>query len=510
VALRRLPPHPDRAQRGLAVPRFARLRRAARRPTPRPGLLPTGRGLFAALAALALAAACAPDAAPGPPAKPDVLLITVDTLRADHLGAYGYRLPTSPNLDRLAARSVLFEDCTAQRPKTRPSLASLLTGTYPRTTGVTQGRRPASDSLLLLSELFHQAHWATGAVVANFNVSRVFGFDQGFDRFVESWSGRWAAEAGARPFANRPGRVKEYTDAALVTDQGLELIRGLAARGPFFVWLHYMDPHGPYVPPASHRDLFAGDHPHRPEPLAKIPRYQLQRDAAGRPILDLGFYQSRYDAEIRYFDDQLGRLLGALAREGLDRELLVALTADHGESLGEQDYLLEHGRLPNQASVHVPCLVHAPWLPSGRRVAAPVGLVDLSATLVELAGLPVPAHFEGQSLAALVRGDPGAQAPAHVFVEAGEGRAPPRQAVREGRWKLVHRSAGGVYALYDVLADPDETHDLAAEQPERVARMATALSAWSQRGAGGGGPELDLRSLDPRAVRMLHDLGYVE
>ena len=158
-------------------------------------------GVFVTLGMAGIVSSCTNDGH-----RPDVLLITVDTLRADHLGAYGYRLPTSPNLDRLASHGVRFADCTVQWPKTWPSMASLLTGAYPRTTGITQGylleRIP--DAHLLLSEVFRRHDYRTGAVVANFNIGVTFGFDQGFDRFVESWQEAWRREAGSAPCSALP------------------------------------------------------------------------------------------------------------------------------------------------------------------------------------------------------------------------------------------------------------------------------------------------------------------
>ena len=450
--------------------------------------------------------------------RPHVLLITIDTLRADHLGTYGYRLDTSPNIDRLAERGVLFEDCTVQRTKTRPSMASLLTGAYPKAIGVVQDEHHlVPDSFLLLSEVFRDADYGTGAVVANFNVSRKFGFDQGFDHFVESWRQRWEEEKGSRPFKNEPGRVKSYTNAALVTDQGLRVIRALTDDRPFFVWLHYMDPHGPYVPPEAYRRLFTEDHAAQPTSLSEIPWYQKQRDGVNQPIADLGFYKAQYDSEIRYLDDQLERLFSELEAMHLDRELLVVFTADHGESLDEHDYYLAHGKLPYQPSARVPCIVQSPSIEGGRRVDAPVGLVDLTATIAELAGFEIPATFEGKSLAGLVRGEPAAVPPLHVFMESGH-YGPSQLIVREGRWKLIHvRSpkdrlvmAGVEYELYDVVADPRELQERSAEEPEVVLRLAERLSDWYRKGPRAlMSGKVDPDTLDPREVEMLRSLGYL-
>jgi arylsulfatase A-like enzyme len=399
-------------------------------------------------------------------------------------------------------------------------MASLLTGTYPRTNGVIQARgHRLPDSLRLLSELFSDAGYGTGAVVANFNVGRTFGFDRGFHHFLESWREGWKKEAGEQPFERGPGREKKYTDAALVTTQGLEVIRALDDDRPFFVWLHYMDPHGPYVPPDPYRDLFVADHPPQLTSVEKIPFYQVQRDDTEQPILDLGFYKAQYDAEIRYLDSQLGRLFAEIEAMHSERELIIVLTADHGESLDEHDYYLAHGKLPYQPNARVPCIVQGKSIPAGRRIGAPVGLVDLTASIVELAGLDIPSTFEGKSLAGLVRGEPAAEPPTHVFMESGFHQRNPQLTIREGRWKLIHvRSpkdrrdmAGGEYELYDVVADPQELHDRSAEKPEIVARLAASLSKWYSSGPRRLTPgEIDPATLTPREVEMLRELGYVK
>jgi arylsulfatase len=326
--------------------------------------------------------ACAPE----PPRAPDVLLVTVDTLRADHLRSYGYARDTAPRLDALAARGARFANAMVQWPKTWPSMASLITGAYPKTTGVQVESREIPASVTLLGEVFRRGGYDTGAVVANFNVGRTGGFDRGFDHFVESW----VAQAGAR-YVNRPGNVKHYTDGETVTGQALDWLDQRNPDAPFFLWLHYMDPHGPYVPPDRYASLFAPAEPGPEIPHGQIPIYQVQRDEDGNAIRDLAFYRAQYDREIRHFDDALGTLLDGLRDRGLDRNLLVAVTADHGEDMGEHGEYLEHGTLPYQAAAHVPLVVVWPrHVPAGLVVDAPVGLIDLTPTLVDLAASSLP------------------------------------------------------------------------------------------------------------------------
>jgi arylsulfatase A-like enzyme len=454
------------------------------------------------------------------PATPSVLLITVDTLRADRLGVYGHRLATSPNIDALASRGTRFSDATVQWPRTWPSLASFLTGTYPRTTGIGVLPRVLPRSLTLLGELFRDAGVDTAAVVSNFNVGRRMGFDQGFDHFVESWQEKWREEAGSTEFVNAPGRVKDYTNATLVTDQALRWVRSRAGDDrPFFLWTHYMDPHGPYVPPAEFDELFQGEYAPSQIPRRLLPRYQGQY-AAGQLITDLAFYQAQYDREIRYLDREIGRLLDALA-EPDSGELLIVFTADHGESLGEHDYYLAHGALSYQPTARVPLIVVQPGVvEAGGSIEEPVGLLDVSATILDLAGLEVPVSFEGSSLAARLRGDGSAELPRCVFMQSGSAPDAPQLTVRHGRWKLIRvrfkpereLMEGSEYELYDLRQDPAEEVNLAARHPEIVTRLGRALERWyaNRSEPAAIGRELDVEQLDPRSREMLEALGYLQ
>lgn len=461
----------------------------------------------------------AEDAPPGKTAEhPHVLLLTIDTLRADHLGCYGYRLQTSPTIDGLAARGVRFADCTVQWPKTWPSLASLLSGAYPRTTGIRYERRALPSSMHMLAEVFKDAGYATAAVVSNCTVGKRFNFHQGFDVYVESWQERWQEQHGKRIFRNVGGLVKRYTDAGLVVDQALCWLDDRTDDRPVFMWLHFMDPHGPYIPPEGYEHLFTSDHPPEFVPLSVIPEYHYQPDPMGDPITDLGFYKTQYDREIRYLDDELQRLLEELRNRGLLKNTLLALTADHGESLGEHDYYLEHGKYAYQVNAHVPLvLVWEGHLPAQRVIDRPVGLIDLPPTLVALAGLPPVASHEGLDLGSLTSGGLVALAPDCVFMESGYVSAQSQQTIRRGRWKLIHvRSPGdraemdgGEWELYDVEDDPYETRNLAATHPQLVSVLAGILEDW----ASADGPEteplaVDMDELSDRDKRILRSLGY--
>ena len=467
---------------------------------------------------LLLLAACS---RPTPPERPNVLLITVDTLRADRIGPYGYALETTPHIDALAARGVRFADTTVPWPKTWPSMAAMMTGKHPQTNGIRlRPRRPLPAENVTLAEALRDAGYATGAVVANVNLGRDFGFDQGFDHFVESWADEAKRLTGKATSSNAPKDTKRYTNGRIVTDQGLATLDALRAgeARPFFLWLHYIDPHGPYVPPPQYAQLFEGAHPSRLVPLEELPPYQRQTDPrTGLVSNDIGFYATQYDREVRWVDDEIGRLLAGLDERGLTHDTLVVLTADHGESMDENGYYLEHGNVPYQTTGAAPLIFALDGrFDGGKVVEDPVGLIDVFSTVLAATGTPTPPGVVSVNLLPVVDGK--APAPPYVFMESG--RYDPSQLVaRKGPWKLVHlRSPKDrewlgqpEIALYDLSRDPTEQHDVAVEHPEVLAELRAALGEWlktTPRYAGDA--KTDLEKLDPETQERLRSLGYLD
>lgn len=452
----------------------------------------------------------------------NVLLVTVDTLRADHLSCYGYCHDTSPTIDALAAGGVRFKDATVQWPKTWPSMASMLTGTYPNTNGIRmKPRRPLPQTNVTLAEMLAELGYRTAAVVSNANLGRNFAFDQGFEHFVEVWLDRFRAETGEDDFHNAPGKVKQYTDATFVTDSALSWLQRLPADAPFMLWVHYMEPHGPYVPPDKYALMFHGEYPAQQLTVRDIPTYQLQYDGiTGELITNQGFYVAQYDREIRYLDDEIKRLLEGLEAHGTRERTLVIFTADHGESLGEHDYYFEHGRVPYQTTGHVPWILSLPGrLPKGLVLDMPVGLIDLVPTVMDILGRPRPGTAEGASLLPVIEGKQ-SDAPPYVYMEAGRFE-PAQLVVRHGPWKLVHfrheedRKLHGhdEFVLFNLQQDPAELNDLAAELPDVVARLRRALEGFGKGAVTAGKPagdEIKLDGLDEDTQRMLKSLGYLE
>jgi arylsulfatase A-like enzyme len=503
------------------------------------------RLLLASIVGL-LTAACSREE---PRERWNVLVITVDTLRADHLSCYGYGQPTTPRLDAFAGGALRFENASTPRAKTTPALASLFTGLHPHEHGVRDLVEPLADDVPTLAESLSRAGWRTGAVVGNWVLANErSGLARGFGTWVE----RLPDTQGVPPDDVPQRTARSLTDAGLAL-LGLgpadptDAIREPVARAdgtPWFVWLHYMDPHGTYEPPTEHRVFHSAREPIGPprEDAAhtrRIADYNVPPnaiDAAG--VIDAAAVRDLYDGEIRYVDAEIGRLLDALAASGGLERTLVVITADHGESLGEHDYWFEHGLYAYQNTCRVPLIVRLPDgfpsrpAPGARRGV--VSLVDLAPTVCDVLGLEPLATSDsvsprGVSRAALFTADdPRERAVFFEKVERADlDRTVQTKGVRIGRWKLLrrytHRAKDGTRELvklsdelYDLDVDPLEARDLAAtpgDAPlERLNAALERFTAADVHFAELGDTLLlrreELERTDPEQARRLRALGY--
>jgi arylsulfatase A-like enzyme len=391
--------------------------------------LAPGASLFLASCALALgvAAACRREARPAG----RFVLISLDTLRADHLGAYGYGRPTSPFLDALAGRATLFENAVVALPGTLPSHMSMFTGLYPPEHGVYPEKSLAS-AIRTLPEVLHGEGFRTGGHTEGGYVAGRYGFSRGFDE--------WSDES---PMVEGPKGLVKSRDAVKRTFRlGLEFLRRARRRDAFFLFLHTYSIHDPYDPPEEYRARYwSGPPPDGafPPSGADLAAYNLgQRDLVPRAV---EYYRALYDAQIRYTDDVLRDFFEGLAGLGLKDSVTVVLTSDHGEEF------LEHGKLVHEQvypeCLHVPLVVLRPGQRAGRRVSALVRTIDLAPTLFELAGIP-PARWppvSGRSLVPLLRGETGpAERDAYAEAFVTRDRAVYRQSL--GRlYEYVRREA---------------------------------------------------------------------
>ena len=395
---------------------------------------------------LLLAAGCSPT-------HPEsLLLVTFDTTRADRLGAYGGAADTSPVFDALASKSVLFETAFCPVPETLPSHVTLMTGLEPPEHGVrANGMRLAPD-VPTIAEALRARGYATAAVVASPVLDPRFGLERGFDLYDrvsgDGYTMRRAAEVSA---------------------SATEWLRSLSPGRPFFLWVHFIDPHHPYDPPSPLAERFRG---------------------------------REYEGEIAHADEGLGAILATLRAERRMESTLVCVTADHGESLGEHGAPW-HGVFLYDATVRIPLLISHPASLAPRRVRGPARLVDVAPTLLDLLGRPPLPGMSGRSLAASLESDE-IESPAPVYLETHYpeqlGCAPLR-GLRTAEWKYVRAPRP---ELYEVVGDPGELRDRAAADPERVARMDRVLAEVERKLAGKEGA----LGIDPDHASMLAGLGY--
>jgi arylsulfatase A-like enzyme len=462
------------------------------------------------LAALACGGgACGREPAPG---APNVLLISIDTLRPDHLAAYGYERETSPSIDRLAAQGVLFENHVSSSSWTLPAHTAMFTSVVDSVHGVTDPQSTAlSGAFTTLAERFQSAGYATGGFFSGPYLHPAFGLGQGFDHYENCTA--------------RPEELDDHDRAEWVFDREVMLESHRDVTGPrvyeasrkwiaahedrpFFAFIHFWDVHFDFIPPPPYDTMFDPDYT---GPVDGKDFY-FDNDRYGPEMAprDLAHVLALYDGEIRWTDSFIGKLLDDLDAAGLADNTIVALTSDHGTEFFEHGWKCHRSTLFDEL-LRIPLVIRAPGrLPAGVRIAAQTRMIDLGPTLLALAGLPVPSDVMGQSLVALARGEPCDLDP--VALAELDGDWSTLRCVRTHDAKLVQDLRKGAFAYFDLQNDPHEqhpitdlsqgpSHELARRYREAVERIERERAAHP---ALPGQPPLapDLR-------RQLQQFGYV-
>jgi arylsulfatase A-like enzyme len=426
------------------------------------------------LALLALLCACRGEPRPSPAPSPvrtsgtgkSVLLITIDTLRPDHLGLYGYQRATSPNLDAFARGAMVFDHAYTYWPKTRASFIMMMTGRRPSQNGYSKTHPMLLDFNPTIASALQGAGYQTAAFVDNANVAGELGYSKGFT----SYRGMWDDKA----LATEPQRARA------ISDGGISLLRSLPRDRPFFLWLHYVSPHAPYTPPPPFDTKFL-DAAATGGPELRVTRdYHggIHRDLAVAGHSNLGYYVAQYDGEIAAVDEEVGRVLSALHDSGRAQDTMVVLASDHGESLGEHGYYFDHGEDLFEPSLRVPLVVAMPGAKPGRSDAF-ASTLDILPTILDGVKVSYPPDLAGQSLLPAVAGGK-LSARTRLFAQNDYNL----RGTFDDRLKLVATPVTGdrdQWALYDRQADPGEAHNVRQQRLDDFRIQRRELDLYFER-----------------------------
>jgi len=395
----------------------------------------------------------------------NVVVVTIDTLRADRLGCYGNSKVETPHLDQLAARGVRFENATAQTPLTPPSHASMFTGKYPHVHGVRgTGGFVLDPSQLTLAEILKEKGWQTAAFVGAPVMKRMFGLHQGFDVYEDRMP---------EPDPRKSTLENPSLRAGEVVDRAVGWLEGASHSSPFFLWVHVYDPHAPFDPPAP-----------------------FDRQYAGRP----------YDGEVAYTDREMGRLFEAVARKSPSEETVLLVLSDHGESLGEHGEY-SHGVFLYDSTLRIPWLMVAPGLPAGKTVTGQVRTIDLLPTVLSLLGGEVPADVQGVDLLPATQAKPVGTAMSYgetLYPKTNMGWAELRS-MRTPRWKYIRAPRS---ELYDLQKDPQELRNVIQDYPHEARQLESDLAKLTATGEGKPPEQVGLKAINAETEKQLRSLGY--
>lgn len=437
---------------------------------------------------------------------PNVVIVTIDTLRADHLPMYGYAADTAPSLRRLARSSVVYENAFAAHTNTAPSHGSMLTGLFPGNHGIRQNGMKLSGEVSTLAETLRQRGYSTGAFVTGWTLTPHTGLDRGFDVYDADF-----------PRSRRPG-----AEAWRIADRWVKKV----AKGdkPFFLFLHMFEPHFPYEPPDETTLKFLPGQTALRVPLDALqPGLMSKKRLSPEAILE---FTARYDAEIYNADAVVGRLVRRLSRLEEFENTLFIFTSDHGETLFERLWVADHGGRAYDEQTHVPMVIH---FPSGKyrrkRVAAPVHHVDIVPTVLDVVGIDAPEGLPGRSLREVVHNRKLRQNMTHPVFSHGRpepSRVPEIRAallktgiitaVRLHPFKLIeYPMANGQYfqQLFNIETDPGETKNVAGEHPDQVVALHAQLEAFRQR-TGTADPNTPVPVHSDEVHQQLKALGYAQ
>lgn len=468
----------------------------------------TDRAIFShCLAGLVLAAAAAISgvafAADAPGARPHVILISMDTTRADFLGCYGHPWCATPALDAFAAEAICFEDCMTAAPSTLAAHTTMMTGNHPHRHGVPRNRFVAHEDNRTLAEILKEDGYRTAAFIAGFPLHRRFGLMQGFDHYDDTL-----------PEADHPDAEQCQRPANEITDAVLRYLDSDPADGPRFLFIHYFDPHLPYAPPPPFDTQFARNAEEEVRKRFNIRTSQTPPPVGGTEMV------GRYAGEVAFMDREIGRLFAGLRDRGLLDKALTLVTSDHGESLLDNIPFFDHGANVYQSVMRIACMFRLPGgLRGGLRVAGPVSNTDFLPTILRQVGIGVPEGIDGGiiDLNAETIKPPkdavfGQATKPSTVADAADPWPNRRKAavIRQGGLVFIQTPYLGTCECYDLAQDPKERRNLALRPGMEIhfTGLKARLNAWVDSAS-----PLPLRCEEEDAVetrKRLEALGYVD
>ncbi len=444
----------------------------------------------------------------------NVVLVSLDTLRADRLSLYGHRRSTSPWLDRFSRTATVFQNASSQAPRTIDSHMSLFTSVYPSSHQMVEATARLNPSFATVTEIFKENEYHTAGFTESGFVGHQYGFQRGFDSY---WEREMPEGAG--------GNVAEtFTEAS-------DWIRDNHQK-KFMMFLHTYEAHVPYCPPPPYFGLFRDEYEGElaGECVTKTMIFDYNTEQVHPSPHDWEYMVSMYDEEIRYLDEYFGRFLNTLEETGIADETIIVVVSDHGEEFMEHIMFGKHAHAIWQQQLHVPLIFRIPDFDSKEPcIETPVSLVDVAPTLLELTSIRIPSQFRGRSLVPMMRGEEDDEAEPVLQFSENHGYAL-RASVRGRRYKLIHNYGlteekedflelypkyaenlvpYGEFELYDLLEDPREKHNLATERPDVLQEMLAELQQRLERAKAEAKPPR-IAALDPAVEEQLRALGYVD
>jgi arylsulfatase A-like enzyme len=462
------------------------------------------------------------DAPPPSAEKPNVLLITIDTLRADHLGCYGGESILTPTIDSLAAGGVMFKSVTSHVPLTLPSHTSILTSADPPIHGVRDNARYRfENSIPTLAEVFKTAGYATSAFISAFVLDSRFGLDRGFHVYDDniqnqayfyffSTSPPFTLAGGMKLLGLTPPykperKADKTTEAAMAwLDENREK--------RFFMWVHYFDPHGPLNPPSPYDTLYLEPGKNRQEFLDNVERYitlQGQSDSNLLSPEEIEGIRTLYKGEVTFTDHSIGALLDHLRLLGIEDRTLIVVTSDHGQSISEHQYIGHSVELYREI-LHVPLIFTYPGkIPEGMTVENQVRSIDIMPTVLSMLDIDIPATCRGRDLTSVIRSRPGEDKDPPAYIETLHARPMKKRLVGivSGDYKYFRALEGNREELYWITSDPEEAENLVMQDIEQATYLRTQLQDMIE------GMETYATSreipLDHETMEAMKALGYI-